>query len=139
MGQGFSFLTPFSKFQRESLSLHPLPFECPDLRKSHRMEHRGPTRLPTTSNLLFTERKGFENIQIIGKVFSFEYLDHFFCLKMCFCFCCQDLNALGSYCIKNKFDGTSEKYKARFVAKDYTQTCGVNYQETCISGKDENC
>ena len=34
------------------------------------------------------------------------------------------------FTIKYNSDGTIERYKAKLVAKGYTQTYGVNYQET---------
>lgn len=34
------------------------------------------------------------------------------------------------FTVKYKADGSLERYKARLVAKEYTQTYGVDYQET---------
>ena len=34
------------------------------------------------------------------------------------------------FTIKSRVDGSVERYKARLVAKDFTQTCGIDYQET---------
>ena len=34
------------------------------------------------------------------------------------------------FSIKHKADGSVERYKARLVAKRYTQTYGIDYQET---------
>ena len=34
------------------------------------------------------------------------------------------------YTVKYKADGSLERYKAKLVAKRYTQTCGVDYLET---------
>jgi len=34
------------------------------------------------------------------------------------------------FTVKNKADGTSERYKARLVAKEYTLTYGIDYLET---------
>ena len=33
------------------------------------------------------------------------------------------------FTIKHKADGTIERYKARLMAKDYSQSYGVDYQE----------
>ncbi|XP_019175723.1 PREDICTED: uncharacterized protein LOC109171044 [Ipomoea nil] len=35
------------------------------------------------------------------------------------------------YKVKHKSDGTMERCKARLVAKRYTQTCGMDYVDTC--------
>ena len=34
------------------------------------------------------------------------------------------------FIVKHKVDGSLERYKARLFAKSYTQTYGVDYQET---------
>ena len=34
------------------------------------------------------------------------------------------------YTVKHRVDGSNERYKAQLVAKGFTQTYGINYEET---------
>jgi len=34
------------------------------------------------------------------------------------------------FTVKHKADGSVERYKARLVVKDFTQTYGIDYEET---------
>ena len=44
-----------------------------------------------------------------------------------------------NFTIKHKADGTIERHKTRLVAKCFTQTYGIDYQENFASSAKMNC